>query len=285
MEWKKIAARLFSGVSPVDGISLLALVPSGGGGPLLEVQGMLFCVSCQDFCYTCLNKNFWQCWYTYQARMNEAPGFPLRTGFNGLWVDPWVDQELLTKMATKGLVAPDMDPNGANVVMIIEKVVGVCFCPLMTVVWIDSIIKYNWHLYWYFFWGQHVPNQSTGYQFTHITRTSTCWVQKRMYNQCNRCQYQFWHACTGIGGPHWHWHLDIQPNNGSHIYGVNAIDMVAVNIPIKCFEVQDVRPVKGQFHMNITTIWKLIPGEPNGNVLKFLSAKGLIGFKKCLQEC
>jgi hypothetical protein len=32
----------------------------------------------------------------------------------------------------------------------------------------------------------------------------------------------------------------------SHFYGVNAIEMVAFIIPIKHFEVQDVRPVKGQ---------------------------------------
>ena len=53
-------------------------------------------------------------WYAYQARTNEAPGFPLRTGFNGLEVDPWVDQELMTKMAAGGFVAPELDPNAAN---------------------------------------------------------------------------------------------------------------------------------------------------------------------------
>jgi hypothetical protein len=55
-----------------------------------------------------------QHWYAYQARTNEVPGFPLRTGFNGLDVDPWVDQELLTKMAAGGFVEPELDPNAAN---------------------------------------------------------------------------------------------------------------------------------------------------------------------------
>jgi hypothetical protein len=41
-------------------------------------------------------------------------GFPLRTGCNGLEVDPWVDQELLTKMAKEGFVVPELDPNAAN---------------------------------------------------------------------------------------------------------------------------------------------------------------------------
>jgi hypothetical protein len=55
-----------------------------------------------------------QRWCGYQARTNEVPGFPLRTGYNGLEVDPQVDQELLSKIATGGLVAPEMDPNAAN---------------------------------------------------------------------------------------------------------------------------------------------------------------------------
>jgi hypothetical protein len=38
------------------------------------------------------------------------------------------------------------------------------------------------------------------------------------------------------------------------LYGVSAIEMVIVVIPIKCFEVQDVRPVKGQYHVNTTAI-------------------------------
>jgi hypothetical protein len=36
-EHTKIAARRFSGVSSVDGVSSLALVLSRGGGPLLDV--------------------------------------------------------------------------------------------------------------------------------------------------------------------------------------------------------------------------------------------------------
>jgi hypothetical protein len=38
----------------------------------------------------------------------------LRTGFNGLEVDPWVDQELLTEMAAGGFMVPELDPNAAN---------------------------------------------------------------------------------------------------------------------------------------------------------------------------
>jgi hypothetical protein len=71
-------------------------------------------VSCLDFSYTCPNKDFAQCWYAYQARTNEAPGIPLKTGYNGLWVDPWVDQKLLSKIATGGLVVPEFAPNAVN---------------------------------------------------------------------------------------------------------------------------------------------------------------------------
>jgi hypothetical protein len=105
---------VFSGVSPVDDVSLLALVLSGGGSPLLEAQGKSFCVSCLDFSHTCLHKNFAQRWYAYQTRTNEVPGFRLRTGCNGLGVDPRVDQELLSKIAAGGFVAPELDPNAAN---------------------------------------------------------------------------------------------------------------------------------------------------------------------------
>jgi hypothetical protein len=59
-------------------------------------------------------QKFVQCWCTYQARTNEAPGFPLRTGYNGLEVDPRVDQELLSKIAAGGFVVPELDPNAAN---------------------------------------------------------------------------------------------------------------------------------------------------------------------------
>ncbi len=45
----------------------------------------------------------------------------------------------------------------------------------------------------------------------------------------------------------------------SHFYGVNTIEMVVIVIPIKRFEVQDVRPVKGQYHVNATAIWESIP--------------------------
>ncbi len=63
------------------------------------------------------------------------------------------------------------------------------------------------------------------------------------------------------------------------LYGVIAIEMVLVIIPFKCFEVQDMRPVKGQYHVNATAMWGSIPRKLNGNVLKFLSAKELVGFK------
>jgi hypothetical protein len=69
------------------------------------------------------------------------------------------------------------------------------------------------------------------------------------------------------------------PVTVSHFCGVNAIEMVLVVIPIMCFEVKDVRPVEGQYHVNATVIWRLIPGELNRNVLKFLSAKELVRFK------
>jgi hypothetical protein len=53
-------------------------------------------------------------WYAYQARTNQAPGFPLRTGLNGLQMDHQLDQELVTEMATEGFVAPELDPNAVN---------------------------------------------------------------------------------------------------------------------------------------------------------------------------
>jgi hypothetical protein len=66
------------------------------------------------------------------------------------------------------------------------------------------------------------------------------------------------------------------PVTVSHFCGVNAIEMALVVIPIKCFELQDVRPIKGQYHVKATAIWESIPRELNGNVLKFLSAKELV---------
>jgi hypothetical protein len=47
------------------------------------------------------------------------------------------------------------------------------------------------------------------------------------------------------------------------LYGVIAIEMGLIVIPIKRFEVQGVRPVKGQYHVNVTVIWGSIPGELN----------------------
>ncbi len=83
---------ILSGIPPIDGVSPLALVPSGGGRPLLEVQGKSFFVSCLDFSYVCLNKKFAQRWYPYQARANEAPGFLLKNGFLMVlrWTLRWV---------------------------------------------------------------------------------------------------------------------------------------------------------------------------------------------------
>ncbi len=39
------------------------------------------------------------------------------------------------------------------------------------------------------------------------------------------------------------------------------------------------RPVKRQYDMSTMTIWLLVPGELNGNILKLLSRKELIGIK------
>jgi hypothetical protein len=77
--------------------------------------------------------------------------------------------------------------------------------------WICHYVYGDQYLYW---WFQYVPYQGTGYQFAQITKTSMYWAQKRRYTPSNGCQYRFWHARTGIGGPHWHWHLNIQPSDG-----------------------------------------------------------------------
>jgi hypothetical protein len=106
------------------------------------------------------------------------------------------------------------------------------------------------------------------------------WAQKRSYNKKKGVSTKIWHACTCIGGPHWHGIWIFSPVPVSHFHGVNAIEMAAIIIPIKRFEVQDVRPVKGQYHVNATSIWEFIPGELNENVLKFLSSKELVGFKR-----
>ena len=57
-ERTKIAARHIYSLSPVNGVSSFALISFGGGSLLLEVWGKAFCVSCLDFSYTCLHKNF-----------------------------------------------------------------------------------------------------------------------------------------------------------------------------------------------------------------------------------
>jgi hypothetical protein len=71
-------------------------------------------VSCLDFSYNCLYKKIVQHWYADQARTNQVPGFPLRTGLNGLEVNHEWDQEVVNEMAAEGLVAPELDPNAAN---------------------------------------------------------------------------------------------------------------------------------------------------------------------------
>ena len=63
------------------------------------------------------------------------------------------------------------------------------------------------------------------------------------------------------------------------LYGVSAIEIVPIVIPIKHFEVQDARTFEGQYHVNATAIWGSIPRELNRNILKFLSTKELVGFK------
>jgi hypothetical protein len=63
------------------------------------------------------------------------------------------------------------------------------------------------------------------------------------------------------------------------LYGVIAIETVLIVIPIKRFEVQNVRPVEGQSLVVVTAVWGLISGELNKNVPKFLSAKEWVGFK------
>jgi hypothetical protein len=44
-------------------------------------------------------------------------------------------------------------------------------------------------------------------------------------------------------------------------------------MPVAYFEVQNMRPFKGQYHMSAMVIWSLVPGELNGNILKFLSVR------------
>jgi hypothetical protein len=80
----------------------------------LKVQGKPVRVSCLDFSYTCLNKTIAQHWYAYQARTNQARGFPLRTGLNGLQVDHQWDCEVVAKMAAEEFVTLELDPNAAN---------------------------------------------------------------------------------------------------------------------------------------------------------------------------
>ena len=68
------------------------------------------------------------------------------------------------------------------------------------------------------------------------------------------------------------------------LYGVSAIELVLVVNPIKCFEVQDMRPVKGQYHVNASAIWGLIPRGLNGCPL-VPQRKGIGQIQKHLQEC
>ncbi len=61
------------------------------------------------------------------------PRFLLRTGFEDLQVDHWVDQELVTKMATEGFVAPELDLNAVNA----------CCKPLRYVLYKCTYVPYN----------------------------------------------------------------------------------------------------------------------------------------------
>jgi hypothetical protein len=60
------------------------------------------------------NQELTQRWYAYQVRMNQAPGFPLRTGMNGLEVNHQWGQEIMAKMAADGFVAPELNPDAAT---------------------------------------------------------------------------------------------------------------------------------------------------------------------------
>jgi hypothetical protein len=75
---------------------------------------------------------FVQRWCTYQVKTNQAPGFPLRTGMNGLEVNHRLGGKLAAKMAAEGFVAPELNPNTANAAQaeggggkVIEEVDGV----------------------------------------------------------------------------------------------------------------------------------------------------------------
>jgi hypothetical protein len=61
-------------------------------------------------------QEYMQRWYDYQVRMNQMPGFPLRTSMNGLEVNHQWGQEIVAKMAADGFVAPELNPDAANAV-------------------------------------------------------------------------------------------------------------------------------------------------------------------------
>jgi hypothetical protein len=60
------------------------------------------------------NQEFTQHWCTYQVRVNQAPGFPLGTGMNGLEVNHQGGQAIVAKMVPDGFVAPELNPDTAN---------------------------------------------------------------------------------------------------------------------------------------------------------------------------
>jgi hypothetical protein len=62
------------------------------------------------------NQEFTHCWYAYQVKMNQVPGFLLRTRMNGLEVNhQWgQEQEIAAKMAADGFVAPELNQDAVN---------------------------------------------------------------------------------------------------------------------------------------------------------------------------
>ncbi len=55
-----------------------------------------------------------QRWYAYQAKTNQVPGFPLRTGMNGLEVNHRLRGKLAAEMVAEGFVATKLNLNTRN---------------------------------------------------------------------------------------------------------------------------------------------------------------------------
>jgi hypothetical protein len=60
------------------------------------------------------NQECMQHWYSYQVRINQAPGFLLGTGMNHLEVNHQWGQEIAAKMAADGFVVPELNPDATN---------------------------------------------------------------------------------------------------------------------------------------------------------------------------